>query len=95
MMQPNMSQMAQMAGRMRSQMMGGKFASMGEGGGGIGGRMPGAINPSAPGSSSSTPDLEPEEESNLVEVAFYGIASLYERFTTKKEGADVAAAQGQ
>ena len=38
-----------------------------------------------------SPDtIEPEEESSLVHLAFYGIASLYERYPPKKEGTEVA-----
>ena len=39
--------------------------------------------------------IDPEEESNLVEVAFYGIASLYERYPAKKEGTEVSSANPQ
>jgi len=39
----------------------------------------------------AAPDtIEPEEESSLVHLAFYGIASLYERYPPKKEGSEVA-----
>lgn len=74
-------QMAQIMNNMKGKMMG--MGGMG------GGAMPGANSPN-PSSAAATPEAEPEEESNLVEVAFYGIASLYERFPPKKEGAEVA-----
>jgi hypothetical protein len=35
-----------------------------------------------------TDTLEPEEQSNLVHLAFYGISSLYERYPPKKEGTE-------
>ncbi len=54
--------------------------------GGMG--APGLPSTSAPADAST--DIEPEEESNLVEVALYGIASLYERYPPKKEGTEVA-----
>ena len=39
----------------------------------------------------AAPDtIEPEEESSLVHLAFYGIVSLYERYPPKKEGTEVA-----
>jgi hypothetical protein len=40
----------------------------------------------APGAAPDT--IEPEEESSLVHLAFYGIASIYERFPPKKEGTE-------
>jgi hypothetical protein len=102
MQQPNMAQMqqqmAQMQQQMRQRMMGGGGGKFGGGmaGGDMGtGRMQGRFTSPSPytsGASAAAPDVEPEEESNLVEVAFYGIASLYERFPppNKKEGADLA-----
>jgi hypothetical protein len=71
--------------QMRRRMAGGMAGGMG---GGIG-ATPGQPSGYAPAEASV--DIEPEEESNLVEVAVYGIASLYERYPPKKEGTDVAA----
>jgi hypothetical protein len=69
--------------QMRKRMAGG----MGAMGGAAGARsgQPAGFTPT-----DASADIEPEEESNLVEVALYGIASLYERYPPKKEGTDVA-----
>jgi hypothetical protein len=70
--------MADMMLQMRKRMAGG-MGAMG---------APGLPSSSTPADAST--DIEPEEESNLVEVALYGIASLYERYPPKKEGTEVA-----
>jgi hypothetical protein len=72
--------MADMMNQMRKRMAGGMGMGM------MG--TPGLPSSSTPADAST--DIEPEEESNLVEVALYGITSLYERYPPKKEGTEVA-----
>jgi hypothetical protein len=67
--------------QMRKRMAGGMGMGMGMM------NTPGLPSSSTPADAST--DIEPEEESNLVEVALYGIASLYERYPPKKEGTEV------
>jgi hypothetical protein len=82
---PGMANMATMMQQMKARMTmrGGMMGGMSAGpmGGGI------LTGPGA-SSAASYDSIEPEEETNLVELAFYGIASLYERYPPKKEGAD-------
>ena len=79
---PGMANMAAMMNQMKSRMTMRGGMNMG----GMGPMGP----PSAPGASpaASYDSIEPEEETNLVELAFYGIASLYERYPPKKEGTE-------
>ncbi len=89
----SMQRRMQMNMGMRGMGMGkGMGMDMGPGGFPQGG-MPrtGMTIPAGPAYSQAGPDtIEPEEESSLVHLAFYGIASLYERYPPKKEGTEVA-----
>ena len=63
------------------------------GGSGMGGVLPGGLAGGSPGIGS---DAEEEENLSLLEVAVYGIASIYERFPPKPpEAAAPADAAGQ
>src|SRR5262249_44456033 len=81
------------AGTGRRMGMGGPMG-MGEGMGGPMGR--GGFQPRMPalsqlaGPQAEADTIEPEEQTNLVHLAFYGIASLYERYPPKKEGTETA-----
>jgi hypothetical protein len=79
---PGMANMAAMYSQMQSRM------TM-RGGMNMGGMRPMGL-PAAPGTApaASYDSIEPEDETNLVELAFYGIASLYERYPPKKEGGE-------
>ena len=76
-----MGRMGSPAGKMGKMGMG-EFAGAGRGG--IGTTMPTGPIMSPQGA----PDtMEPEEEASLVHLAYYGIASIYERYPPKPKAA--------
>lgn len=100
-----MSNIGAMMGAMQRRMAMGQMAQMGQmarmGGPGMGmrefagpGRSGTGTNMPRMGtilSPQGAPDtIEPEEESSLVHLAYYGIASIYEKYPPKKEGTETA-----